>query len=556
MLVQLHIKNFITIHDCVLDFQSGCTVITGETGAGKSLLIDAILLGLGARAECSMIEPPYDKADISLIFHIQELKEATQWLIQHDLGEDAPECIIRRTIHRDGRSRSFINGSPVTLQLLRELGELLLQIHGQHEHQALLKPDVHRFLLDRYAEHTELADEVRALAEKWHALTAETEKYRQLLTDNQSRAAFLKFQLKELAELQLKPNELTELDCEHKKLAHTEDSLKNVNTVLHLLADDEENNVLKTLNAATHPVEALCEINPKAASWLESIRTAIIQLTELEDDLRQFLDSVDLNPERLRVVETRLSLLFEMGRKYKVNPAELYQMEQLLQNDHAALENHDAHLARLNVEREGVAAKYSLLATQLSKGRQVASKKLTHELTQIIHQLALPDAAFQIEFEPEKSSMTSYGLEKINFLLKTNVGQSFHPLAKILSGGELSRVGLGIHIVTADRNATPSLVFDEVDVGIGGSTASIIGQMLRQISQTHQVICITHQPQVAASGHHHLRVTKKVEENRTLSEITYLSASEKVHEIARMLGGIEMTKKTVAHAEELISNAS
>lgn len=552
MLIQLHIKHLVTIQELTLDFQQGCTVITGETGAGKSILIDAIELALGARVTTDVIQPGYDKADISLLFNIETLKDAAHWLMQNDLYQES-ECLIRRTIHRDGRSRSFINGLPVTLQSLRSLGELLMQIHSQHEHLSLLKPDVQRQLLDRYAAHADLTEQVRTLAETWNTLNQEAERLRALMNDHLNRSEFLKFQLKELEALQLTPNEFSTLDLEHKQLAHADDLLKNLNTILNLLTDNEDFNISHSLNLATNALESIQEINPKITAWQESLKNISIHITDLEDELRHYLDSMDLNPERLQWIEERISLLFEMARKYKVSPNDLYELQQSVKNEYATLETSDLKLRELNTQLDIVATEYVTAAQKLSQSRLAAAKKLAGELTTMMRQLALTHAEFQVSFEYEKIfTVTPYGLEKIVFQLKTNVGQSFNPLAKIISGGELSRVALGIHMITADTKVTPSLIFDEVDVGIGGSTNSIVGQLLRRLGHLHQVICITHQPQVAAYGHHHLRVQKKVIDNATYTQVAYLSSQEKIHEIARMLGGIEMTKKTLAHARELI----
>lgn len=553
MLTQIHISNLVTIQELHLDLTKGTTVITGETGAGKSVLIDAIELALGDRATSEVIRAGQEKADISLCFDVSKLPEASAWLQQYELNNENNECIIRRTINREGRSRSFINGMPITLQPLRELGELLINIHGQHEHQALLKSEAQRNMLDQFAGHADLVNNVRALTEEWHALSCEMKALQKLSADRTQRSEYLKFQLQELEDLNLTPDEFSALDLEHKQLAHSGELLQNINLALNVLTEDEEQNAAHLLHQAVQSLETVQRVDPKISTWIETLKNAIIYVSDAEDELRRYLDAVDLDPERLQVVEQRISTIFDMARKYKVAPHELYDLHQKLKKEFSELENSDEHLATLRQNMDALEKHYHEVAHKLSQSRLKAAKRLADQITATIQELAMPQGEFHVLFEMEDfSHPLPTGMEKVIFEIKTNVGQDLLPLAKIASGGELSRISLAIHLATAQQHTVSSLIFDEVDVGIGGGTAEIVGKLLRRLGDTHQVLCITHAPQVAAQGHQHLRVEKVVTNDVTYTNISVLTPAEKVQELARMLGGVEITQKTLDHAREML----
>lgn len=552
MLTHISISHLITISELNLDLHAGMTVITGETGAGKSILMDAIELALGGRATTDIVRPHQEKADIHLCFDLSKLPEARAWLKHYDLEQDTHECVIRRTINRDGRTRSYINGMPTTLQPLREFSELLLQIHGQHEHQSLLKSDQQRDLLDRYAGHMQLVDRVHALADDWHTIKQEINTLRQLSHDHHARGDYLKFQCQEIQELQLAHDEFQTLDLEHRQLAHAGELLQHIDAALRALSDNEECNALKTLHQALQSLETVQQVNPKIATWLESIKSAIIHVSDTEDELRRYLEGVDLDPERLLWLENRISTIFNIARKHKIAPHELLDLQDKLTTELATLANSDAKLAELTSKLDILESQYHVIAKKLSQSRQKYAKKLAQEITQIIHELALQKAEFDIHFEYLGTpQIAAHGLEKIIFQIKTNAGQTLLPLAKIASGGELSRVSLAIHLATAKQHTTPTLIFDEVDVGVGGGTAEIVGKLLRRLGASHQVLCITHQPQVAACGHQHIFVKKAEQDNATNTIIQHLTSEQKINELARMLGGIEITKTTLQHAKEM-----
>lgn len=557
MLTQINISNLVTIQSLQLDLLKGTTVITGETGAGKSILIDAIELALGGRVNGSIIRPGKDKADVSISFDISNLPAAIEWLKNYDLDAGNNECLIRRTITLDGRSRSYINGMPSTLQPLRELCDLLIHIHGQHEHQTLLKPDKQRDILDRFAGHFDLIDQVQLLAEQWAAVNKDILELRTRTQERAARSEYLKFQLAELEELQLQPNEFVALETEHKQLAHADELLQHIQHALHCLTDNEEVNSLHLLNQSLTALESVQRIDPKIALWVESIKNANLILSDVEDDLRRYLDNVELDPQKLQQIEQRIGAIFDLARKHKVAPQDLFELQQKISAEYSTLENSDEHLAKLSQQLQNTQKEYFVVAKKLSKSRENAAKKLSAEITRIMRTLALPHSVFHIQLETNDSSTVSTsGLEKILFQIKTNLDQPLQPLHKIVSGGELSRISLAIHMATAVQHSTPTLIFDEVDVGIGGGTAEIVGKLLRQLGETHQILCITHQPQVASQGHHHLYVQKSLENKTTQTKIHFLDTQEKIKEIARMLGGVEITKKTIEHAQEMLATAN
>lgn len=554
MLTQIHINNLVTIQELHLDFSTGTTVITGETGAGKSILIDAIELALGGRATSEVVRNGQEKADISLTFEVSKLPEARDWLKNYDLDNDSL-CIIRRTITKDGRSRSYINGMPTTLQPLRELSELLISIHGQHEHQALVKSEAQRALLDRFAGNIDLVDKVRALSDEWNEHAREIKELEKLSKESKKHSELLKFQLQELEELNLTPDEFQTLDLEHKQLAHSDELRQSMTHALDCLADNEQFNAVQCLHQAIQALECVQRVDPKIANWVESIKTALINVSDAEDDLRRYLENVSLDPERLQSIEQRISILFDMARKHKVAPHELYDLQQKLAQEYADLENSDERLAELKKQLDTLEKHYHEVAHRLSQSRLKAAKRLADQITATIQELAMPHGEFHVLFEMENfAHPLPNGMEKVIFEIKTNVGQDLQPLAKIASGGELSRISLAIHLATAEKHTIPSLIFDEVDVGIGGGTAEVVGRLIRRLGDSHQVLCITHAPQVAAQGHNHFRVEKQIQKDVTYTHIHVLTQEEKVHELARMLGGMEITQKTLDHAKEMLES--
>lgn len=552
MLQHLSIRNFTIISALDLEFNRGMTVLTGETGAGKSILIDALLLTLGGRADSSIIQPGSERCTINASFNIQQLPAAQQWLQEHELASEQ-ECLLRRIVNSDGRSRGFINDQAVTIQQLRELSNLLVSIHGQHEHQALLKPDKQRMLLDAYAGHHALCKQVSETYSRWREAQ---DQLAALQTQNQQRAArheLLSYQVQELNNLALEANECQQLDQEQRQLANTEQLLESYQTILNFLADNEEVNVLNLLNSAQTQLTHLQSLDNKLQNANELLNNTLIQAEELSNELRHYFDHLELNPERLQVVEQRLSAVHELARKHRVAPEELLDLQQRLAAELNQLENSDLLVQQLQQTISQLADAYQQVAKQLSQSRQQAAQRLAPLIETSIHELNMPGGRFKVEFIPnENAQFTSYGLERIEFHVSANPGQPVQPLAKVASGGELSRISLAIHVLTAQNDTTPTLIFDEVDVGIGGGTAEIVGRLLRTLASSTQVLCVTHLPQVAAQSHHHLQVGKTNTRDSTQTDVRVLDKNTKIQEIARMLGGVKITEQTLAHAREMV----
>ncbi len=554
MLTQIIIRDLATIEAVQLDLQNNSTMITGETGAGKSVFIEAIELALGGRASANLIRPGKEKAEISLCFETSAFPKVNTCLEAQDLYHDSPECIIRRVITSDGRSRCYVNGSPATLQLVKELGELLFHLHGQHEQQVLLKAETQRDMLDRYADLLPLAANVKEAADNWRELNNRIQTLQNKTAERAERSNYLRFQLDELQAIGLKPDEWKSLEAEHHRLTHAEELMRQIQHTISLIADDEQQNASSLLNDIRKTLETIQPVEVKASAWIDTIQSALIQVEDLESDLKNYLENTQLDPKKLQALEERVSLIFDLSRKHKVQPAELILFQQRLEEEYALLNTSDEELGKLKTTLQQYRDGYDKLANQLSTGRKKAAAKLEQEITKTIRSLSLPYGEFHIELEKESALLSAHGNEKIVFLIKTNPDQSLQPLAKVISGGELSRLSLAAHLALANRTSIPTLVFDEVDTGLSGATAEKIGKLLRKLGESYQVFCVTHQPQVAACGHHHLLVEKHFVGKSTHTSLRLLNNSERTAEIARMLGGEKITAKTLEHAEEVLAN--
>lgn len=553
MLIQIHIRDLATIEELQISLENGCTMITGETGAGKSVFIEAIELALGARASQNLVRQGKEKADISLSFDVTNFPKVNARLRELDLQQDA-ECIIRRVISNDGRSRSYINGSPQPLQLVKEFGELLFHLHGQHQQQVLLSSETQREMLDRYANHLSLANQVKAHAEHWRTLDAQIKLLRSKTEERSTRSDYLKFQLDELHQLKLREGEWKELEAEHHRLTHSEELMRNLQHVLQLLSQDESQNVLAALNETRKILEAIASVEPKSKDWVNTLNSALIQVSDLESELSNYLENTELDPEKLQQVEERVSQIFNLSRKHKIAPQELCVFQQKLETEFNTLNSSDEDIQHLEAQQKLIEKQYCDAAVKLSEGRQNAAVKLEKEITATIRSLSLPHGQFKIALEIENSPLNIHGNERINFLIKTNPDQNLQSLAKVISGGELSRLSLAAHLALANRTNIPTLIFDEVDTGLSGATAEKIGKLLRKLGDTYQVFCISHQPQVAANGHHQMLVEKIFVGKSTHTRLRILDKEERTKEIARMLGGEKITEKTLEHAREVLGN--
>ena len=555
MLVHLSVHNYAIVEHLDLELDRGMSVITGETGAGKSIMLDALGLTLGDRADSGVVRPGADKADILATFDLEDIPEAQVWLKERDLDNDGP-CILRRVITAEGRSRSYINGSPCPQGDLKALGELLIDIHSQHEHQSLLKTDTHRRLLDEYAGATDLARQVQLAAQRWRQTRQELERLSNSGDEQRARHQLLSYQLEELESLSLGENELEQLEQEHKNLTNAESLLSICRQVVEQCSESDSGNVLNALTASLHRLGSVNNSPTALSEATDLLSSAQIQVEEAVGELNRFLDHFDADPARLQQLEERLDAIYTLARKHPIQPNEVATLQQKLLDEIETLNANDESIERLEHEVQAFARHYQEKARELSDLRHSSSTRLASAVEQEIHRLGMPGGRFQIELKAIPGSEPHpHGLEHVELLVSANPGQPLKALAKVASGGELSRISLAIQVITAQTSRVPTLVFDEVDVGIGGPTAEIVGQLLRRLGERGQVMTVTHLPQVAAQGHQHLFVHKVRDNDATRTAVSKLTKAERIEEVARMLGGIDLTKESLAHAKKMVITA-
>ena len=555
MLVHLSVHNYAIVEHLDLELQRGMSVISGETGAGKSIMLDALGLALGDRADSSVVRIGADKADILASFDLDDIPDARTWLAERDLDNEGP-CILRRVITAEGRSRGYINGTPCPQGDLKALGELLIDIHGQHEHQSLLKTDTHRRLLDEYSGSQELARQVQLAAQRWRQTRQTLERVSNTSDDQRARHQLLSYQLEELEALALEEGELEQLEHEHKNLANAEQLLGTCRQVLDMCSESDAGNVLSALTSSLQRLAGFQNQPDALGEAANLLASAQIQVEEAVGELNRFLDHFDSDPERQQALEERLDSIYTLARKHRVQPPELPALQQRLLEELESLNADDEALERLGEELASYARHYQEKASQLSGIRKQAAEALAASVEAEIQRLGMPGGKFSIGLKPSaEGEHPPHGLEQVEFLVSANPGQPLRPLAKVASGGELSRISLAIQVITAQTSRVPTLVFDEVDVGIGGPTAEVVGQLLRRLGERGQVLTVTHLPQVAAQGHHHLFVHKARGTDETHTAVAMLQDHERVEEVARMLGGVDLTEQALAHARQMISTA-
>lgn len=554
MLTHLTISNFALVHQLDLSFSSAMTVVTGETGAGKSIMLDALGLTLGDRADTNLIAAGAEKAEIHSIFEVDTTGLAADWLRERDLVDDGNTVILRRIITRDGRSRGFINGVPTTIGDLKSFGDLLIDIHSQHEHQSLLKRETHRRLLDEYGSLVDEATELQQLFVKYKACAAKLE---QLISGNEEQSArlqLLTYQAEELAELGIHTSEAGQLEQEQKQLANAEYTLQQCQQVIALCTSEDNAGALARVSKAANLLSGIDD--DQLAPIVELLSSSRIQIEEATIDLEHYVQNHDIDPERLHFVETRLGDIYDIARKHRIDPADIPDLALKINQELASFASIEGDIDHLSADLASLKNNFQTQATRLGKARRKAAASLETQVSSRLTDLGMVGAKFQITLTPiAPGNLTASGMEEIEFLISTNPGQKPRPLNKIASGGELSRISLAIQVVTAHTSNVPTLVFDEVDVGIGGAIAEVVGALLRELGKQAQIICVTHLPQVAAQGHQHLKVTKGGKQTGGNIGVASLSEIEKVEEIARMLGGIEMTDQSLAHAEEMFITA-
>jgi DNA repair protein RecN (Recombination protein N) len=554
MLTSLYVRHLAVVEEADITVGPGLTVVSGETGAGKSLLVDALMLLAGARADSNIVRAGSDRAELIAEFDLQGLPEAAAWLKREELDEDGT-CQLRRVIRAEGSSRAWINGRPATIGQMGELAALLVEIHGQHEHQALLERSHQLNLLDAYAENEKRVEQVRELALQWRDIGARMRKLSGG-DDRAHRLELLRHELSELEKWALPPAELTELEASHKRLANASKLTEGLTGVVEMLDGDSELALRQSLSRAHTELGRLAALDDRLTPMLDLLDSAQIQLNEAVDGLEHYAQDVDLDPERYAEVDTHLTRLHELSRKHRLPAAELDEKRAAMQIELNELENAGEALERLSTQRDQLQRDYAKAAETLSKARQTAAKKLSKDVSTLMSELGMAGGVLQVSLEPAESGEPDpQGRERCELLVSANPGQPPRPLRKVASGGELARISLAIEVATLGKDTIGSMVFDEVDTGIGGAVAEVVGQKLRALGSRCQVLCVTHLPQVAAQGHSHLRVSKHSEGNSTHTRIETLNTDGRRDELARMLGGVEITRETRAHAKQMLERA-
>ncbi|HET7922615.1 MAG TPA: DNA repair protein RecN [Gammaproteobacteria bacterium] len=555
MLTHIAIRDFAIIDSLELELDSGLSVLTGETGAGKSILVDALGLILGDRSDATAVRHGAERAELSAEFDIRTLPATNAWLDDHELAADG-DCILRRVIGADGRSRGQINGRSVPLQLLRELGEQLVDIHGQHEHQSLLRHDAQRMLLDEYGQHGALLGKVANLYRDWKTVNSELSALRDAAHDREARLDTLRYQTAELNALDLKPNEVENLNQEHARLANSGRLAEGVQAALQALYEDERGSAHQITGHAARELGKLAALDTRLTAAGELLSGIEVQLSEAGDLLRHYLADMEADPARLQWVEERLGALHTLARKHRVEPEALAEQARTLSDELTRLEHADIALQELESRLAALEQAYRQAADALHAARADTARTLGKKISAAMNELGMPGGKFAVDVTPDKAARFSpTGTDDIEFMVAANKGQPAAPLAKVVSGGELSRIALAIQVIAAQASSMPTMVFDEVDAGIGGGVAEIVGRHLRALGASRQVLCVTHLPQVASQAHHHLRVHKETQGNTTLTRIEPLNPKNRIDELARMLGGIKITETTLKHAREMLGRA-
>lgn len=555
MLTSLQIRDFAIVDQISVEFEPGMTVLTGETGAGKSILVDAVGLVLGERGSSQLVRNGAKRAEFSADFDVSALPAVRDWLEDQVLDQD-DGCLLRRVISADGRSRAFVNGNAVTMQQLKSLGELLLDIHGQHFHQSLGRRPIQRDLLDHFGELLDKRRETEASFEKWQSLQTRLEELQAADVDRASRLDLLEFQLRELDALDVKQDELDKLQVERQKLRNSGALADGVSSALNNLSDDDISNASKLLAEAVRSIQSLVEFDNELESTCELLQSASIQTAEATDALQRYGDAIDMDPARRDLVEERLDAIQSVARKHRVPMEDLPQLTQKLRDEHDEFSHAEERGRELEEQLAGASAAYKKQADTLSKGRKEAANSFSAAVTEAMVGLGMPGGVFDANVSRlADDDVRPWGIDDIEFLISANPGQPPMPLSRVASGGELSRMSLAIQVIASDGSAIPTMVFDEVDSGVGGRVAEMVGRRLGELAARRQVLCVTHLPQVASLADQHFRVSKVSDGVATRTNIANLKKDERVLELARMLGGVEITQKTIEHAAEMLAGA-
>ncbi|MFZ2235215.1 MAG: DNA repair protein RecN [Dokdonella sp.] len=554
MLESLYVKDFAIVGEAEIGFGPGMTVVSGETGAGKSLLVDALLLLAGGRGDAGMIRHGSERAELSASFDIASRGDIGNWLREEEL-DDENACELRRVIRSEGQSRAWINGRPVTLTQLRALGEQLIEIHGQHDQQALLDRSLQRNLLDAFGAHGEQLSALRATVRDWQRVGGEI----RTLTDGHDHAERLEWldhQVTELDAVALAPEVLEELESEHRRLGNAGQLVQGAAGLAELVDGDSEFSLARLLARAHAEATRLAELDPRLAEMAGGVDAARIELEEANASLSRYQDSLELDPQRLADIDSQFGVLHDLARKHRVPVAELKAHAASLREELEQSRNSSERLGQLQEEFKHLVARYEEQASSLAKARVGTTKRMAKAVTTLMDELGMRGGKFEIEWEStESATLDPNGTERCEFLVSANAGQPLRALRKIASGGELSRISLAIEVAALGLDAVGTMVFDEVDSGIGGAIAEVVGQKLRRLGSERQVLCVTHLPQVAAQGHSQLRVSKASAKSATTTIVEALDENARVAEIARMLGGVSVSEESLAHARQMLSDA-
>ena len=558
MLTQLTINNFAIVRQLNIELLQGMSVITGETGAGKSIAIDALSVCLGQRTEASMLREGQERADICATFHLNSNNPAFQFLQENELQDpDNPEdCILRRIINHDGRSKAFINGIPVSAAQLKEIGQHLIQINGQHASQRLLKNDYQLQLVDNFCQHTALLQQMSLDYQTWRNLQHQVKTFQQKCAENEARKQLLQYQVSELDEFNLKENEYEELEADHLRLSNSEELTQLSQSVLQLLSENETVSADSLLYRAVQHLSELCELDNRYTDVQNLLNEALIQVQEATNEIQSLSSNIEQDPTLLADIEQRLGQTVQLARKHNVKPQDLVALHRRLKAELNELEDFSSSEEMLIQQEQAAHEKMLATATALHQSRQLGAQKLAQQVTKSIKQLAMEHAEFFIELHSDYDKINANGADNAIFTLQSNLGQSAQPLAKIASGGELSRIALAIQVQASNQTAIPTLIFDEIDVGISGATANVVGKLLRKLSEKCQVICVTHLPQVACHGTHHFSVEKSTVDQKTETKMTALSPQQRVKALAKLLGGSKITDAVLANAQEMLDAAA
>ncbi len=564
MLKHLFIRNFAIIDELELDFNSGMTALTGETGAGKSILLGALNLVLGDRADNDSIKQGCEFAEIVAEFDIRQLDAVSAWLVSQELNADE-ECILRRRISKDGRSRAYVNSTPVNLQVIRELAEMLIDIHGQHEHQSMMKSAVQRQLLDDYANHSPLLESVSNIFVELKLVEDQLHHLQQTINEQNDRLDLLRFQTQELDTLALEEDEYQHLSNQHSRMANAEKINSTIQLAIHQLSDDENSNAQSSVSNTINSLNELSGIDKNVSPVTDLLQEALIQIDESVSLLKTYYDNIDLDTSQLEKVEQRIQNILDLARKHRIKPDRLQALHLQLKKELDDIDHVDERLDELIHSQKKLNESYVKACEKLSKSRSAAATKLNKKITQSMQTLGMSGGKFVIAIDPDTAKRSAFGHDNIDFTVTANAGQACKPIARVASGGELARISLAIQMIIANNSKISSLIFDEVDSGVGGGIAEIVGQHLRilgngnsgtnKTGKASQVICITHLPQVASQAHHHLRVEKQTQKKQTTSQVVTLDNEQRRQEIARMLSGVDITEQSLAHADEMLERA-